>query len=83
MQGIGSWKRGEKVGASYYKRDDNWRAYGNDFYEQVHLGYFATQEEAHWQWKLDKAARIKVAFDMHLSHHIETGVNTLINQLTR
>lgn len=83
MQGIGSWKRGEKVGASHYKRDDNWRAYGNDFYEQVHLGYFKTQDEAHWQWKLDKAARIKGACDMLLPLHVSDGINNLIKQLTQ
>lgn len=83
MQGVGSWKRGEKVGASYYKRDDNWRAYGNTADEQVHLGYFTTQDEAHRQWKADKAARIKRACDMVLPLHVGVGVNVLIRQLTQ
>ncbi len=82
MQGIGSWKRGDKVGASYMKSRGKWRAYGNDYYSQVHLGHFDTQEQAHRQWKLDKAQRIKEACTMVLPLHVSQAVNSLIKQLT-
>lgn len=81
MQGIGSWKRGEMVGSSYFKRDGNWRAYGNDFYKQVHLGYHDTQEAAHKAWKLDKASRIEAYPKDGLSGKIQNALKNLVDRL--
>ncbi|AMR57871.1 hypothetical protein vB_PsyM_KIL4_0147 [Pseudomonas phage vB_PsyM_KIL4] len=83
MQGIGSWKRGELVGASYFKRDSNWRAYGNDFYSQVHLGYHKTQEEAHRAWKVDKAQRIKEYDKTGLTQEIVESLEKLVDTLNQ
>lgn len=59
MQGIGSFRKGEKVGASYFKRDDCWRAYCFVDGQQIHLGYHGTQEAAHNEWRKYKALTLR------------------------
>lgn len=81
MQGVGSWKRGELVGASYFKRDGNWRAYGYDYYKQVHLGYHQTQQEAHRAWCLDKANRIESYDKSNLTGKITEALEKLVDSL--
>lgn len=81
MQGIGSWKRGELVGASFFKRDGTWRAYGNDYYRQVHLGYYQTQQEAHAAWCLDKADRIEFYDKSGLTGKIKEVLEKLVDSL--
>lgn len=81
MQGVGSWRRGVFVGASYFKRDNNWRAYGNDFYKQVHLGYYPTQQEAHKAWCLDKANRIESYDKSELAGFIIEALEKLVDSL--
>lgn len=81
MQGVGSWKRGELVGASYWKRDGNWRACGNDFYKHVHLGYHDTQEEAHKAWRLDKANRIESYDKTNLPEKVVKALEKLVDKL--
>lgn len=81
MQGVGSWKRGELVGASFFKRDGNWRAYGNDYYKQVHLGYHQTQQEAHKAWCLDKADRIESYDKSELTGRITEALEKLVDSL--
>lgn len=81
LQGVGSWKRGELVGSSFFKRDSNWRAYGNDHYKQVHLGYYDTQQEAHRAWCLDKANRIEAYDKSELQGRIKSQLEILVDRL--
>lgn len=59
LQGVGSCKRGESVGSSYYERDRNWRSYIVKDNRQISLGKFGSQEEAHIAWRFYKAKIVK------------------------
>lgn len=81
MQGVGSWKRGELVGASFFKRDGNWRAYGNDNYKQVHLGYHNSQVSAHNAWRVHKASKLAEFNLSELPDDLQKALQRLIYDL--
>ena len=81
MQGVGSWKRGEQVGACFYKRDNCWRAYGNSAYKQIHLGYCETRNEAHLRWRLHKAELLQDYNSCDLPPRLYTALQVLIENL--